>query len=221
MRILQLTAAAALAALVALPFTGGAEAAQSAAPAKVAYAPIPAGAYAIDPAHSVIGFSIRHYELSWVQGRFKDFSGTINYDTDLSKASVEFTAKVESVDTGIGPRDNHLRTADFFEVEKHPTISFKSTRVEKKGASDFVAHGDLTIKGVTKQIALPFTVAGAIVDGRGNTKIGVDAKTTVNRLDFGVGASAPMPSGGAAIATDVTIEISLEAAKAAPKPAGA
>lgn len=198
--------------LVLVAAVSGAAAMQNGA-TKVAYAPIPAGTYAIDPAHSVIGFSIRHFELSWVQGRFKDFTGTITVDDkDMTKSSVMFTAKIASVDTGIGKRDDHLRTADFFEVEKYPELTFKSTKIERKSATDYVAHGDLTIKGVTKQVALPFTLSGAIKDQRGGSKIGVDAHTTINRLDFGVGQNAPLPAGGAAIANEVRIEISLEAA---------
>ena len=113
-------AAAALAALLALPFVGGAvtPVANGQAPAaKVAYAPVPGGVYNIDPAHSFIGFAVRHLEINWVEGRFKDFKGTINYDgKDVTKSSVEFTAKVASVDTEVEARDKHLRTADFFDA---------------------------------------------------------------------------------------------------------
>ena len=204
-------------ALVLVTAVSGVAAMQNTA-TTVAYAPIPAGTYNIDPAHSVIGFSIRHFELSWVSGRFKDFVGTITIDDkDMTKSSVTFTAKIASVDTGIGKRDDHLRTADFFEAEKYPELTFKSSKIERKSGNDYVAHGDLTIKGVTKQIALPFTLSGAIKDQRGGSKIGVDAQTTVNRLDFGIGQDAPLPAGGAAIGNEVRIEISLEAALQAPK----
>ena len=216
--------AAALAALAAVSFLGGAaavEAGAQAGAAKVAYVPIPAGEYKIDPAHSTIGFAVRHYEINWVDGRFKDFEGTIRFDDkDVTKSSVEFTAKATSIDTGVEARDKHLRTADFFEVEKYPTLSFKSTRVERKGNDAYVLHGDLTMKGVTKPVQLPFSVAGAIKDPRGNTRFGVAAQAKVNRRDFGINFGGPMTGGGLAIGDEVSIKLNLEVVQAAPKPAG-
>ncbi len=211
--------AAALAALVLVPYYNGSAVAQSGA-AKVAYAPIPAGDYKIDPAHSVIGFAIRHLEINWVEGRFKDFDGTIHYDDrDVTKSSVEFTAKVESVDTGVAPRDKHLRTADFFEVEKYPTLTFKSTRVERKGKG-YVLHGDLTIKGVTKQVRLPFDIAGAVKDPWGNTRFGVSAETKINRRDFGINYGSAFAGGGLDVGNEVNITLRLEALKPEPKASG-
>ncbi|HEX8291313.1 MAG TPA: YceI family protein [Pyrinomonadaceae bacterium] len=215
---------AALAALVTIPYIGGAVSAQTGAQAraaKVAYAPIPAGDFKIDPAHSVVGFAVRHYEINWIEGRFKDFEGTIRYDDkDVTKSSVEFTAKVESIDTGVAPRDKHLRTADFFEVEKYPTMTFKSTHVERKGKAGFVLHGDLTLKGVTKPVELPFKVTGAVQDGRGNTRFGVEAETKINRRDFGINYGNAFAGGGLDVGNEVSIKLQLEAVKAAPKPAG-
>jgi polyisoprenoid-binding protein YceI len=215
--------AAALAALVALPLFGGPAAAQAGAQAtaaKVVYAPIPAGEYRIDPAHSTIGFAVRHYEINWVDGRFKEFEGTIRYDDkDVTKSSVEFTAKSASIDTGVEARDKHLRTADFFEVEKYPTLSFKSTRVERKG-QDYVLHGDLTLKGVTKPVQLPFRVTGAVKDPRGNTRFGVEAQAKLNRRDFGINFGGPLDAGGLQIGDEVNITLHLEALQPAPKPAG-
>jgi polyisoprenoid-binding protein YceI len=188
--------------------------------AKVSYSPIPGGDYRIDPAHSIIGFAIRHLEINWVEGRFKDFTGTIHYnDSDVTKSSVEFTAKVESIDTGVEPRNKHLRTADFFEVEKYPEMTFKSTSVERKGKS-YVLHGDFTLKGVTKQVALPFTITGAIKDPQGNTRFGINAQTKINRRDYGITWGKPLENGGIDVGNEVTIELQLEAVKAAPKPAG-
>lgn len=188
--------------------------------AKITYLPIPAGDYRMDVAHTVIGFSIRHNELALVSGRFKDFSGAIHFDDkDVTKSSVEFTAKVESIDTGVEARDKHLRTADFFEVEKFPEMTFKSTRVERKG-KNLVLHGDLTIKGVTKPVALPFTLTGAIKDSRGGMRIGVAAQTKVDRRDFGITWGQALPGGGFNVAHDVMIDLQLEAIKPAPKPAG-
>ena len=109
---------------------------------KVSYLPIPGGDYNIDKNHSIIGFNILHNELTLVGGRFKDFTGSIHFDDkDVSKSSVEFNAKVESIDTGVANRDNHLRTADFFEVAKYPEMTFKSSKVERKGKG-YVLTGD-------------------------------------------------------------------------------
>ncbi|HVF50785.1 MAG TPA: YceI family protein [Pyrinomonadaceae bacterium] len=217
---------AALAAFVALASDGGATAptvhaqgAQAKA-TKVNYAPITGGEYQIDPAHSTIGFAIRHMEINWVEGRFKDFTGTIRYDeSDLTKSSVDFKAKVESIDTGVAPRDKHLRTADFFEVEKYPEMTFKSTRVERKGKDRYVLHGDLTLKGVTKPVALPFTITGAVKDARGNTRFGINAQTKIDRRDYGITYGKAMDNGGFDLGHQVTIELQLEALKPAPKPA--
>jgi len=216
--------ATALTALSAVTFYGGAaavEAGAQAGEAKVAYEPIPAGDFKIDPAHSIIGFAVRHLEINWVEGRFKDFEGTVHYDDkDVTKSSVEFTAKVESVDTGIAPRDKHLRTADFFEVEKYPTLTFKSTRVERKGKDGYVLHGDLTLKGVTKPVQLPFNVAGAVKDPWGNTRFGVQAETKINRRDFGISYGNALAAGGFDVGNEVRITLQLEAVKPEPKPAG-
>lgn len=210
-----------LAAIIILPFimrpvpTAAAVAIQ-----KASYLPIPGGDYKIDPAHSTIGFSIRHYEINWVSGRFKDFVGTIHYnETDVTKSSVEFTAKIESIDTGVAQRDQHLRSADFFEVAKYPEMSFKSTRVERKGKDSYLLHGDFTLKGVTKQIAIPFTLTGAVKDARGNTRFGIEAHTKLNRRDYGITYGGALPGGGLDIGNEVNIDLNLEALKPAPKPA--
>ena len=193
---------------------------KAAKPAKVSYIPIPTGDYNIDRSHTVIGFSIRHNEITLVSGRFKDFTGAIHYDDkDVTRSSVEFKAKVESIDTGVEARDKHLRTADFFEVEKFPELTFKTTRVARKGKS-YILTGDLTLKGVTKQIALPFTITGAIKDARGNTRMGIAAQTTIDRRDYGITWGHALPGGGFDVAHDVTINLQLEAIQPAPKPAG-
>jgi polyisoprenoid-binding protein YceI len=186
--------------------------------AKVRYAPIPGGDYRIDPAHSTIGFAIRHYEINWVEGRFKDFNGTIHFDDqEITRSSVEFSAKVESIDTGVAQRDQHLRSADFFEVAKHPEMSFKSRKVERQGKNGYILHGDFTLKGVTKQVALPFTITGAIKDPRGNTRFGVEAHTKINRHDYGITYGKALESGGFEIGREVTINLHLEAMQPAPR----
>ena len=184
-------------------------------PAGVSFETIPTGDYRVDAGHSVIGFSIRHFEISFVRGRFKDFTSTIHYDAaDMTKSTVEFTAKVESIDTGVGGRDNHLRSADFFDVAQFPEMKFKSTKVEKKG-NGYVLHGDFTLKGVTKPISFPFNLTGAIKDNRGNVRFGIAAETKINRRDYGITWGAKMTNGGLNVADEVLIDLQLEAVKAA------
>ncbi len=177
------------------------------------------GTYNFDKAHSSIGFRVKHMGLVDVPGYFRDFTGAINYDMkDVTKSSVEFTAKVESVDTGHDGRDKHLRSVDFFEVEKFPEMTFKSTKVEKKG-KNLMVTGDLTMKGVTKQVSFPVTIAGFIKDQRGGTRMGAVAETTLNRKDFGVNFGNNLPNGVPTISDDVKIVLNIEANMAAPKPA--
>ena len=191
----------------------------SAQSSNVKFLPIPAGEYRIDPAHSVIGFSIKHNEIALVKGRFREFSGKIQYDDkDLTKSSVEFTAKIESINTGVDRRDAHLRTADFFDAATYPEMTFKSTRVEKKQNSEYVLHGDFTMRGVTKPVSLPFTLTGAIKDGQGNSRFGVAAQTIINRRDFGITWGKTMENGGLDVGNEVMIDLQLEAVKPAPKP---
>ena len=188
---------------------------------KVNYAPIPSGEYKIDPAHSVIGFAIRHYEISLVRGRFKDFTGTIRFDeSDVSKSSVQFAAKIESIDTGVDARNAHLRTADFFDAAKYPEMTFKSTRIERKAQDQYVIHGDFALKGVTKQISFPFTLTGSIKDAQGNTRFGVAAQTKLDRRDYGITWGHPMANGGLDVGNEVMIDLQLEAMRPASKPAG-
>jgi polyisoprenoid-binding protein YceI len=183
------------------------------------------GVYAFDKAHSAIGFKVKHMGLIEVPGFFRDFTGTVNFNAkDVSKSTVEFTAKATSVDTGVAPRDNHLRTPDFFEVEKFPDITFKSTKVEKKG-KDWMLTGDFTMKGVTKSITFPFEITGWLpADERSGGKMGITAQTTINRRDYGVNYGNTLPSGIAALSDEIKIDLQIEAAKkkeAAPAAAAA
>lgn len=169
------------------------------------------GVYEFDKAHSSIGFRIKHMGLVEVPGFFRDFTGTINYDAkDVSKSSVNFTAKMESVDTGVAPRDKHLRSADFFEVEKFPEMTFKSTKIEKRG-KQWMVSGDLTIKGVTKKVSFPFDVAG-FVESRGSMKMGAMAETVINRRDFNITWGGNLPNGAAMLSDDVKVNLQIEAA---------
>lgn len=178
------------------------------------------GTYNFDKAHSFIGFRVKHYGLIEVPGYFRDFTGTVNYDSkDPGKSSVEFSAKMTSVDTGVEGRDKHLRTADFFEVEKYPEMTFKSTKVEKKG-DQWNLTGDFTMKGVTKSITFPFNVTG-IITQRNGLKMGLTAETTINRREFGVNYGETKAGETPAVADDIKVVLQIEANKAQPKPAPA
>lgn len=178
------------------------------------------GIYNFDKPHSFIGFKVRHNGLIEVPGFFRDFTGKVNYDAaDVTKSTVEFTAKATSVDTGVAARDNHLRTKDFFEVETYPDITFKSTKVEKKG-KNWLITGDFTMKGVTKTITFPFQIAGFLPAGeRTGARMGIAAETVINRRDFGVNYDAKLPSGILAVDDNVKVVLQIEAVmpKAAPK----
>lgn len=209
-----------LAAFVALPFVGNvtvpstAQAQEQTKAVKVNYAPVASGIYNLDSAHSLIGFAVEHLEINWVEGRFKDFTGTINYnDQDVTKSTVEFKAKIASIDTEVAARDEHLRSADFFDASVYPEMIFKSTKIEKKGKEAYVLHGDLTIKGVTKQIEFPFTFTGAVKDPWGGTRFGIEAKTKINRRDYGINYGNALASGGFDVGGEVTIDLRLEAVK--------
>ena len=180
------------------------------------------GTYNFDKAHSFIAFKVRHNGLIEVPGFFRDFTGAITYDAkDVSKSSVAFTAKATSIDTGVQGRDNHLRTADFFEVEKFPEITFKSTKVEKKG-NGWVVTGDFTMKGVTKSISFPFNVSGFLPGGqRSGPRMGVTGGTQINRRDFGVNWGNNIPGTSTPVVADnVDVILQIEAVQPkAPAPA--
>ncbi|MBK9438828.1 MAG: YceI family protein [Chloracidobacterium sp.] len=170
------------------------------------------GAYSFDKAHSFINFKVKHMGLIEVPGYFRDFTGTVNFDAkDVTRSTVEFTAKATSVDTGVAARDNHLRSKDFFEVEKFADITFKSTKVEKKGKA-LMLTGDFTMKGVTKSITFPFQIAGWVpANEKAGAKMGIVAETSINRRDFGVNYGGNMPNGIATLSDDVKIVLQIEA----------
>jgi polyisoprenoid-binding protein YceI len=173
-----------------------------------------ADTFGIDAAHSTVGFSVRHLVINNIPGRFKEYSGTIVYDAaEPGKSSVQFSAKVASIDTGIQQRDDHLRTADFFEVAKYPELTFKSSRIEVKSKDTFVAHGTFALKGVSKEIAIPFKLYGPITDPFKKVRVGVEANLTINRQDYGITYSRTLEGGGLVISNDVNISLNLEAVK--------
>jgi polyisoprenoid-binding protein YceI len=172
------------------------------------------GVYNFDKAHSFIGFKVKHTGLIEVPGFFRDFTGEVNFDSkDITKSSVNFKAMATSIDTGVAGRDRHLRSADFFEVEKFPELTFKSTKVEKKGKG-WIVTGDLTMKGVTKSVAIPFEIAGWLpASERSGIKMGIAGETMINRRDFGINYGTTMPGGIAQIGDSVKVVLQIEAAK--------
>jgi polyisoprenoid-binding protein YceI len=172
--------------------------------------------YETDLAHSSVGFSVKHLVISNTRGEFSDFAGTIMLDEkDVTKSSVEVTIKAASVNTHDAKRDNHLRSADFFAVEKYPEIVFKSKKVVKTGEGHSLV-GDLTIRDVTKEVSFPFTLVGPITDPWGNKRIAAQASFTVNRKDFGVSWNKALDGGGWLVGDDVTITLEVEAVHAKP-----
>ena len=166
-----------------------------------------------DKAHSQVTFTTKHLVISKVSGRFKEFDATVVYDpNDISKSSLKGTIKTASITTDNDNRDTHLKSADFFDVQKYPEITFASKKIEKKGSEVWVT-GDLTIRGVTKEISFPATIVGPIKDPRGNTKLGVEASLELNRQDFGVSWNSPLEGGGVVVSDEVVIKIDTELAK--------
>lgn len=176
------------------------------------------GKYDFDKAHSFIGFQVKHMGLINVPGYFRDFTGIVNYDAaDMKKSSVEFSAKIASVDTGAAGRNAHLQKEDFFDAEKYPEMTFKSTKIEKKG-KQWMMTGDLTMRGVTKSVSFPFEVVGFISGERG-TRMGITAETMVNRKDYGINYDSKLPNGTSSVADEIKVTLQIEANMPAPKPA--
>jgi polyisoprenoid-binding protein YceI len=174
--------------------------------------------YNADPAHSEVIFSVRHMAgVSKVTGRFNEFTATINGDAaKADAASVEFTIKAASIDTKEAGRDKHLKSPDFFDVEKFPDITFKSSKITAKGQNKYDVAGTLTMHGVSKDITLPVTMAGPVKDPRGNERFGFEVTTTLNRKDYGISWNKALDAGGVVVSDEVQVAINMEAAKAKP-----
>jgi polyisoprenoid-binding protein YceI len=167
--------------------------------------------YKIDKSHSEAVFQVRHL-VTRVRGRFDDFEGSVQINDerpDLS--SVDFTIKATSIDTNEKDRDTHLRSADFFEVDKFPNITFRSKRIAKKSGESYDVAGDLTIHGVTKEITLPVTHLGKAKDPWGNERVGFEAEITLNRKDYGLMWNAPLEIGGFLVGDEVKVSLSIQA----------
>jgi len=169
-----------------------------------------AGKWSIDPVHSEVGFSVRHMMVSKVRGRFTEFSGEIVTGDRPEDSSVTAEISLSSINTGQEQRDAHIRSADFFEVETFPTMTYRSTGVRVEDG-DFVLDGDLTLKGVTKNVPLRLELNGFGPDAYGGTRAGFTATAEINRRDFNVNFSAPMQNGGAVVADKIQIHLEIEA----------
>lgn len=163
-----------------------------------------------DPNHSSINFSISHSGISIVNGKFEDYAGTMTTkDETLNDASFDFTIQTKSINTNVENRDNHLRSADFFDAEKYPTITFKSTKILATGKTDqYLLYGDLTVKDVTKPVIFDLSYGGSVTTDNG-VKMGLKAKTTINRFDYNIDFDPT----AAALGKDVNIVVHLQLAK--------
>ena len=188
----------AMTALVALPFVASAK----------------PETFTVDAAHSGISFQVRHF-FSEVPGRFTDFSGKIVYDAEKPEASsVEITVQAKSINTDNENRDGHLRNADFFDVEKFPTFTFKSTSVKAKDAKTLTVQGDMTVKGVTKRTSIEVQVLGVMELGGGKAKAGFKTEFVINRQDFGITWNKTLDAGGTVLGDDVKVNVLFEADRA-------
>jgi polyisoprenoid-binding protein YceI len=204
-----------LAAVAAVAFLGALAAASpsSARAVAVADAPAPAaaGVYRIDVNHSELQFRIRHL-VSRVNGTFNEWQGTITVPDEnrWETAQVEVVIRTASIDTKNERRDNHLRTSDFFQADSFPTITFRSTRIERNGNAATI-HGDLTMRGVTKAVVLEGELLGATKTAQGKNRIGFEAETTLDRMDFGVAWNRAAEGGGVTLGDEVTITMTVAA----------
>ncbi|QXD16266.1 YceI family protein [Rhodocaloribacter litoris] len=176
--------------------------------------------YAIDPSHSRLGFTVRHMGFAKVRGAFEKFEGTISMeDDDLATLAAEVTIEAASINTHDNQRDEHLRSADFFDVEKYPQITFRSTGMKDVSGTSFTLVGALTIHGVTRTVEIEGALTGKGRDPWGNNRVGFEGRTTINRKDFGLTWNAVLETGGVLVSEDVQLELEVEAVEQVPETA--
>ena len=168
------------------------------------------GAWTIDPAHSDVSFTVRHMMVSKVRGSFQSFDGEIVVADDLTRSSVNATIDVNSFDTGNADRDAHIRSADFLDIERYPTMTFRSTQIRPSG-DHYLLDGELTLHGVTRPLTLEMEVGGVTTDPYGNLRLGLSATTEINRRDFGIDITMPLEAGGVVVGDKVKITLDVEA----------
>ena len=169
-----------------------------------------AGTWSIDPVHSEVGFTVRHMMVSKVRGKFNNFRGEVVTTPNPLESQVHASIDLESIDTGNADRDSHIRSADFFDVEHHTTMTFQSTGLRVDG-DDFVLEGDLTLKGVTRPVALKLELGGFGPDAFGGIRAGFSATGEIKRSDFGVDFNAVLETGGLVVSDKVTLNLEIEA----------
>jgi polyisoprenoid-binding protein YceI len=172
-----------------------------------------AGAYALDPAHSHVGMSVRHMMVSRTKGRFADVSGTVHIAEEPLESFVEVEIQAASIDTRDETRDGHLRSPDFFDVEEHPTIGYRSTKVTPAGRGRWTVDGDLTVRGVTRPVALDVAFEGGAKDPWGGDRIGFTARGELDREAFGLTWNQALETGGVLVGKQVRIEVEAEAVR--------
>lgn len=165
--------------------------------------------WTIDPTHSEVGFKVKHMMFTNVKGLFNDYSANIDFNDDLKNANLQFEAKINSIFTNNADRDNHLKSADFFDAEQYPTLNFKSTNIQGNG-SEYEITGDLTIKGITKPVTLNAEFSGLMTDPWGNTKVGLNLDGKINRKDFGLTYNAALETGGVLVGEDVKLNAEIQ-----------
>jgi polyisoprenoid-binding protein YceI len=174
------------------------------------------GAYALDPAHTRLGFVARHAMVTKVRGAFNEFEGTATLDgANPASSSAQVTISAASIDTRNAQRDEHLRSNDFLAMNEYPQITFSSTGARQVDDSTFELTGDLTIKGVTNQITVPFSFEGVAKDPFGNLRVGFEGAVTINRKDYGITWNAALETGGVLVSDKVTLEFEISAIKTA------
>jgi polyisoprenoid-binding protein YceI len=172
------------------------------------------GSYTIDPSHSRVGFVARHAMVTKVRGGFNEFAGGFTIDADDPAASTaELTIEAASIDTRNADRDAHLRSNDFFAMDDHPQLTFRSTAVEEVSDTDYRVTGDLTLRGVTKPVTIDLEYTGAAVDPWGSTRVGFEGSTRVNRKDWGLNWNAALEAGGVLVSEKVTLEFEISATR--------
>ena len=172
------------------------------------------GNWTLDPTHTRLGFVTRHAMVTKVRGSFNEYKGTVSVPAEgIENAAIEVVVDATSIDTRNADRDGHLTSNDFFEMETYPEITFRSTKVSATGSGSLEVTGDLTIKGTTKSVTIPFDYEGTATDPFGNLRAGFEGSTVVNRSDFGLSWNAALETGGVLVAEKVTLEFEVSAIK--------
>ena len=174
---------------------------------------ITAGTYALDPAHTTVGFVARHAMVTKVRGNFAEFEGTLTVAENINESAANATVKTASIDTNNADRDAHVKNEDFFDVKKFPEMTFTATKFDVNEEGEGTVTGDLTIKDTTKSVDLDVEDVATAEDPFGNTRLGFEATTKINRKDFGIDFNAPLKTGGVLVSEEIKIELEVSAIK--------